>query len=110
MSQIQASTSIQQVKPDEVPRFVDIFFQEVIRVVNGGLDFQTNFNCKLLIAAFPAANTQVAVSHGLGRNPAGYIVTSISANIVIFNGSTPSNASTLYLQSSGAGSAGLLIY
>ena len=110
MSKIQASTGIAQVKPEEVQRFVDLFCQDVTRVVNGNLDFATNFNAKALSVNFSAANTDVAVAHGLGRVVVGYVQTGASAAMSLYDGSKASTSSTLYLRSSATGTARILVY
>lgn len=107
---LTASESLQQVKPEELGRYADIFCQDVVQVVNGGLTFGDNFNAKTLSVTFPSANGTVAVIHGLGRVPAGYMVQSLTANMVIFNGTSGNTAQTLYLQASAAGTASILVY
>ena len=110
MSQIQASTNVQQVPPTEFPRFVDLALQDIVRVVNGNIEFQNNVKCKLVSVNFSSANTDASVGHGLGKVPAGYIVTSLTANMVVFNGSSGATKDTLTLQSSAPGTAGLLVF
>ncbi len=110
MSRIQASTDMTQVKPEELARYIDLFFQEVVRTVNGKLDFATNINCKLLSMTFSAANADTTVSHGLGRVPAGYIVTSASAATSVYDGSISNTSSDLTLRASVAATVGLLVF
>lgn len=110
MSKVTASTDIQQVKPDEVARFTDLAFQDIVSTLNGNLDFQTNFNCKILSVTFSAANTQVAISHGLGRIPAGYLQISSSVAASVYNGDSSSSSSVLYLKSSAPATVGLIVF
>lgn len=110
MSKIQASGGIAQVKPEDVPRFVDIFCQEVLRVVNGGLDFSTNFDCKIVSATFTVANSDLAVAHGLGRVAGGYFPINKSAAMDIYTGSGQGTASTIYLRSSAVGAVDLVVF
>lgn len=110
MSLIKASANFEKVKDEELARFVEIYCDDVTAVVNGGLDFQTNFNAKIVSAVFSSANTTVGVSHGLGRVPSGYIVVGLSAAMTVFNGSGSNTTSVIYLQASAAGSASLLIF
>lgn len=107
---IKANPNIQQVPDNEQARFTDVFLNDVAKVVNGGLDFQTNFNGKLITAAFSSANTDTAVAHNLGRAPQGYVVTSLSTNMVVYSGSTAADKNTITLKSSAAGSAGLFVF
>ncbi len=95
MSKITASTDIQQVKPEDVQRYVDIFCQDVAKTINGNLDFSTNFNCKVLTASFSSANTDTVISHNLGRVTSNFIVVSKSVSCDIYNSSATSSSITL---------------
>lgn len=99
MSNIQASNNIAQVKPEEVQRFVDLFCQDVVNVVNGKLDFQTNFNCKVVDVSFSSANVDTAVTHNLGRMSTNFIVISKNVSADIYNGTNAGNTNTMYLRS-----------
>ncbi len=110
MSKIQASTDMSNVKPEELAKFVDLFFQDVDRVVNGDLDFQTNFNCQILSITFSAVNTDTTLFHNLKRVPAGYIVISASAATSVYNGSMGNTSSSLFLRASSAATVGLLVF
>ncbi len=110
MSRVAASPAISEVKPDDLSRFTEICLVDIVARINGDLDFATNINCKLISVSFPAASTSVSIAHSLGRVVAGYIVTSLNANMVIFNGTGANSSSALSLQSSAAGTAGLLIF
>jgi hypothetical protein len=114
MSKVTASTNFDQVADEgvELPqlkKFLAIFADQVVEVLTNKLDFETNFNCKLLSVTFSAANVNVAVNHGLGRVPTGYIVYQRSANLVVFDGSA--NTSTfLNLQASTAGTVSVIVF
>lgn len=111
MSKITQESKIDIVKED-VDRWnlVSQFFDQVKTIINNGLKFSDNFDGKIINVTFSSANTDTSVAHGLGRAPAGYIVTSLSASMVIYNGSTGSSSTNLILRSSAAGSAGLIVY
>lgn len=100
MSNIQASSGIAQVLPEEVPRFVDLFCQDVTNVVNGNLDFQTNFNCKIVAVTFSSANIDTPVVHNLGRVSTTFLVTSKNVSADIYNGTNSGTTTTMYLRSS----------
>lgn len=116
MSSLTASTDFTQVddkkNPDvpELKKFLSIFGDNVVETINGNLDFSTNFNGKLMSVTFSSANSDVAVSHGLGRVPSGYLVYSRSASMVVYNGSSPSTSSVIYLKASATGTVGLFIF
>ncbi len=110
MSSITASTDMSNVKPEELAKFVDLFFQAVADTVNGKLDFQTNLNCKLINITFTAANTDASAGHGLGRVPSGYIITSSSVATSVYSGSAASTASNIILRANVPATVGLLVY
>lgn len=110
MSSISASTDMTQCKPEELTKFIDLFCQDVVDTVNGKLDFTTNFNCKLLSITFGSADTDTGIAHGLGRVPAGYIVTGASAATSVYNGSVSSSSTSLVLRASVAATVGLIVF
>jgi hypothetical protein len=111
MSNISASTDFSHLKDEaELKKYLDMFGQNVVSVVNGKLDFQTNFNAKLISITFTAALSDTQVLHGLGRSPSGYIVTGLSAQMIVSDGTVANTTSVLTLQSSAAGTAKLLVY
>lgn len=110
MSRITASADIDQVKPDEVARFTDLFCQNVVSVLNGGLDFASNFNAQTLTLTFPAANVNTTFNHGLKRIPIGYISTGRTSALIVYDGALAHTASVLNLQASAVGTVRLLVY
>lgn len=110
MSKITASPKLAQVQQDEHQRFADIFASDVVDKVNGKLDFQNNFNCKLVTITFTAPGVESSVDHGLGRVPSGYIVYGQSTAMSIHNGTSTNTATTLYLISNAAGTANLVVF
>lgn len=110
MSRFTASTDIQQVKPEDVPRFTDQAFQAIAEILNGGIDFETNIKCKILSVTFATANIQQAVSHGLGRVPQGYLVISSSAATSIYNGSSGSSSDVINLAATAPATVGLIVF
>lgn len=109
MSSITASPNIQQVKPEQVQEYVDKFCNNVVEVVNGGLDFG-NFNGKSMSVTFSSANVDTAVPHNLGRVVGSYLVLSCSAAMQIYNGTAQSTGAILYLRSSAAGTAQIIVF
>jgi hypothetical protein len=110
MSKITASSDFDRIEAEEIPRILTLFADQVVQIVNGGLEFSANFNAKTVSITFASANTDTSVGHGLGRTPAGYLVTSRSANMVIYDGSVANNTSTLILRSSAPGTASVLVF
>jgi hypothetical protein len=58
--------------------------------------------------SFPSADVDVAVSHGLGRAPEGYIVVGRSAGVTVYNGSASSSEDLLVLRATGAAEVDVL--
>lgn len=110
MSKIQSGSTISLVKPEELTRYITQFLNEVVQVVNGRLEFNANIRGNFRDVSFTAANTNKAVSHGLGRTPQGYIVTKLSANMVVYDGSSDNNEDTIYLRASAIGNATIFIF
>lgn len=110
MSRITASTDIQKLDLEEVSRYVDIFCQDVVQQVNGGLDFETNFNAKTIEANFTSANTTLGFGHGLKRVPIGYIQVGADVAVSVFDGTLADSADTIYLQASVIANVRLLVY
>lgn len=110
MSSVTASTDMTQVKPEELTKFLDICLQDIVSTINGKLDFQTNFSCKLLSITFGAANVDVSTAHGLGRVPSGYIVTSASAAASVYNGSSGNTSTNIILRASAPATVGVLVF
>lgn len=110
MSKVTASADFDRVPEDKLTRYLAIFGDDVLSTLNGGLDFETNFNAKIVTVTFSSTSADVAVTHGLGRAPVGYIPLTLSADMTIYTGSSPGTSSLLYLRSSATGTAKLLIF
>lgn len=109
MSKIQASTDVASLKPEEVQKFLDLFLQETVRVVNGGLGLE-NFDGKVLSITFGVANVDTTLAHNLGRVPSGYIVTGASAACSVYNGSAANTSANIILRSDAPATVGLWVY
>lgn len=110
MSKITSSTDFTTIKPEDLPKHLSFFADEVVNKVNGGLDFATNINCKLISITFSAGATNTSIAHGLNRLPVGYLVYGQTANITVYDGSTANTTTTLTLRSSAAGAVRLIVF
>ena len=111
MSKITRETNLDLVQEDDKRwNFLAQFLDNVKELLNNGLKFSDNFDAKNVSAVFSAANTDTSVSHGLGRVPSGYIVTSISASMVVYTGTAAWTSSTISLKASAAGTAALMVF
>lgn len=91
-------------------RFTAQAIKEIVDLLNGRIGLTDNCQTSLLSVVFLGATTDQGTMHSLGRIPTGYIVTSKTANIQIYNGTTTNTDTTLYLASSGAGTISVLLF
>lgn len=95
---------------EDLRKFSSTALQDIISQVNGNIDLLDNCNTVHIGVTFMAGNTETKFNHMLDRVPTGYIVTELSANMVLFKGATPNTSSLIYLQSSAAGSGKVLLF
>lgn len=89
-------------------RYIQLFLQAVVDVVNGRLTLAENHLMPSVNVTFSEADTNKTVSHGLGRAPRGFIVVGLTASMIIYDGSISATAQNITLKSSAAGTAKLL--
>ncbi len=94
---------------EDLIKFVSIGFDDVVNTVNGNLGFD-NMSVFMLDAAFAAPNAEITFEHKLGRVPAGYLVKGLTAALTVYDGATANTADKIYLKSSAAGTARLIIF
>ena len=107
---LTASTDIDRVKPEDLPKYVTLFLEQVSQAVNNNLTISENFSGKVLSVVFGSANTDVVVTHDLGRVPSGYIQTGQTAAMIVYDGSGQNSSSVIYLKSSAAGTARIWVF
>jgi len=96
-------------QPSEFQRYSSIQMQNVVTILNKGIQIRDNFDCTIADVEFASANADVEVSHNLSRPPLGYFAVGLSAAMIIYTGSVPANSSKITLKSSAAGSAKIVI-
>lgn len=112
MGKIKAAAEVTNLKTeDERARYVQIFLQEVLEQVNGGLEFTENIKAKILDLKFTSANTDLAITHGLGKIPIGYwIVGKSSASVNLYDGINEWTKNLIYLRSGATGTAKVIVF
>lgn len=90
---------------DQVKRFATIVLREITDVLNGQITFVDNIRQEIHSVTFDAADTDVSVSHGLGRVPTGVVVLGLTAAMIVYDGSTGNTVDAVYLRSSATGTA-----
>lgn len=95
---------------EQIIRYVSIIKDQIYQIVNGKIEFDLNIWSSTVDVTFTAANTEVAVSHGLGRVPTGYILVKSSAATALYDGTTTNTASTIYLKASVAATVKIIVF
>jgi hypothetical protein len=107
---VKGFTELANLDPEEFVRHGSQAIGSLADAVNGSLSFDVNMNTKTVTAVFTAANTDLAITHNLGRIPTGYLQSKASANMVIFDGSRVADKNTSYLRSSAPGTITLIFH
>lgn len=95
----------------EFRRKVSIVFDRVIHILNLGILFSDNFDATTVDnVTFTTAGVDVAVPHNLGRTPVGYMIQSQSTSAVIYAGASQNTDKNLFLRSTGANVARVMVY
>jgi hypothetical protein len=96
--------------PQQLARFVSILRDDLVNVINGELEFDQNLKTSQVTANFTAANTQIAITHTLGRIPLGYILTKTNVATSIYDGGTANTDTFLYVKASVIANTKLLVF
>lgn len=110
MSKITASSDFTKVPDPDVKRFITLFAEQVLDIVNGKLDFGTNFNCKVVSVTFSSSATDTSVAHSLGHVPVGYFEIRKNASMIVYDGSVAWTASSISLRASATGTVSLVVF
>lgn len=95
---------------EELRRFVSQMTSDLVDIINGHISFTDNCDISLITVSFPGSGTTVKTAHGLKRMPTGYIVAGLSASLVVFDGNKANTTDDIYLQSSAAGTAQIMVF
>lgn len=107
---ITNSSDLSNIKQEDIPRFLSAVLTQISAILNAGATFQDNFNAQIQSVVFPTANSEVPLRHSLGRVPSGYLPLTLSAAMILYNGSTGNSDSAIYLKSSAIGTATVLVF
>lgn len=111
MAKIQNFIDLSNIKDQaDFQRHGSIAIGNISDAVNGNLEFDNNLNTKTVTVAFDSANTDIMVTHNLGRIPSGFIQSNASANMNVFLGSKAPTKNVSYLQSSAPGTITLIFH
>jgi len=94
----------------DLARYTSITLDQIESILNGGITFLDNFQASIVNVSFTMANTEMQISHTLGRVPSGYILINASAAMIIYNGGSANTANDIFLKSSAVGSGQILVF
>lgn len=95
---------------EDVKRYASIAVGQIKDALNGLLTFQDNFQSQIVSVSFASVNTDVQISHSLGRVPTGYLHIRSTAAMVLYDGASANTDALLYIRSNGVGTATVLIF
>lgn len=87
----------------EFIRFASGAFVEMQSIINGKIEFDLNIASQTKVVFFPSANTDLTLSHNLGKSSINYLVTQKTAPCDIYNGVTKTTDNLVSLRSNAAG-------
>lgn len=90
--------------------YTSILLGSIVDLVSGNLSFQDNHKCSIIDYTFAAANTQYAITHGLGFAPSGYFLIGSSAATTLYNGGSTWTDKHIYLKASVATTVKIVIF
>lgn len=94
----------------DLVRYTTQVIKQVSDVINGKVSFPDNIDGKFISVVFNVANSTQEISNPLGRVPVGYIPTSLSSGMIIYNGVKSNTASAIYLQATAIGTASIFVF
>lgn len=95
---------------DDVKRFSTACLKQLVESVNGNLILTENVKASVVSVSFGSADSDTAVAHNLGKPPVGFILCGASVAMSLYNGSTAANNTTIFIKSTAAGSASVLVF
>lgn len=107
---IGASGDLQNVKTlDDLKRYVTIFLGQVSDAINGKISVSDNIRAQTVFVTFAVSATTYAVPHTLNSTPVGYLLIGANSPLSLYDGASPSDRQTLFVQSSATGVAKILV-
>lgn len=111
MGKVQTSTKIENLSDiEDVKRYTSIALDAIVDEVNGNLTVKDNLSMKLVSVTFTVSNSEILISHGLGRAPLGFLVASLTNAATIYDGVSENGATNYYLRASATCGAKVLFF
>ena len=110
MARVTSQPNISNLKSaEEIGRYTSIALNDFNTQINGNLQFDQNIKSSSVDVEFGQANTDVRIAHGLGRQPSGYLVAKLTAAAIIYDGTQAADDSFIFLRSSAACTAKIIV-
>lgn len=111
MSILQFKDNIQSVTTiEDLVRMMYSFFKDLLRVVNGNLNFVENIQGQYVSITFTNTSDDFPLLHNLGHTATGYLVVKRSTNMSIYDGVSAWDSTRVFLKSSAKGTALVFIF
>lgn len=91
-------------------KFCSSAFSDLVDIVNGNIDFDSNINCVFMDVTFTAVNTSQSFTHTLGKVPSGFIVTVPKSGGVIYQGTADWTVDSISLKATSPEGGTILIF
>lgn len=104
------SKRITELEDEDLRIMLGQFIDQVAATLNGGIDIPLNTKAEIHLVQFNAPNTEVGVTHTLGRVANGYIAIRRSVSAALFDGPTSWTSNRIFVRSGGVMTATLLIF
>jgi len=95
---------------EDLRKYTGQILDQVVIAINGKISLNENLDSAILSVEFPSANLTIAAKHTLGRVATNYILVGSSAPMSLFDSATKNEENVLYVQSSAAGTARVLVF
>lgn len=95
---------------EDLKKYTAQVLDQVITAINGKIALNENVDAAIVSVEFPGSGQTVAAKHTLGRVASNYILVGSSAAMSLYDGNRNNEDGALYIQSSAAGTARVLIF
>lgn len=111
MSRVVAQSDLSNISDEkQFMQYCSKLLSEIVSVINGKTDFDTNLSTQTVSVRFTNANTDLSIPHNLGRTGLKYFAVKKSAACDVYDGATTATKSTIYLRSTVATTVTLVLF
>lgn len=95
---------------EDLRRFVSIAMDDIADNLNGNVTFSGNIKNKIVEVVIGASNTEFRVNHKLGYIASNYVLVSTTTAMSLYSSTTAFDENNIYLKSSAAGTAKIMVF